>query len=248
MKTWVPKQYGVWAMLLTPVLAGGILAHFSLWHALLILAWVSAYLGFMAVRGWLRTHRRDYVLPVIVYCTVGVICAAVLLAWRPGLVWWAPILGLLSGSSLILITHGQERSVANDALLIGASCLMTVVAATAFPLTSLRWSVFLDAIAHPQAWLAALIFAGYFWGTIFYVKIMIRERGKRGWYLLSVAYHAVLVLPAFLVNPWIGAIFCVILLRAGAVPRLWPRAKPKYIGIGEIIITVAMTLAVCLTL
>jgi len=250
MKVWVPKQYGSWAMLIAPVLTGAILAHFSLWHGVLILGWICAYLDFMAIRGWLRTPKRrgDFVLPSVVYSVVCVVCAIVLLGWRPGLIWWAPLLGVLTGSSLILIMTGHERSVANDALLIGASCLMTVIAMTAGGLDWMGWDVFIHAVGVVPGWIAAAAYAGFFWGTILYIKTMIRERGKIGWYVASVVYHAVLVPLAFPVNPWIGAISCVIFLRAALVPRLFPRAKPKYLGFGEVAITVTLTVIVCLSL
>jgi len=236
-------------MLIAPVLTGGIVAGFGWPQAALMVAWLAAYLAFMAIRGWLGHNRQWYTVPALVYAGLSAACVVCLLVWRPALAWWALPLALLLGASLLLIRAGRERTVLNDALLIGASCLMIVVAVTSGRLSSsVGLGDFLDGVALGKAWLMAAIFAGYFWGTIFYVKTMIRERGKWGWYVASVAYHLALVAPAFLVNPWLGGMSVVILLRAALVPRAWPRAKPKQIGLGEVAVTVALVVTVCLTI
>lgn len=268
MRAWIPKQHGVWAMLVAPALCGGIVVGFTGWHALLILAWVLAYLCLMSVRGWLRDihhvlpppylvippkagspgHKPTrYRIPSLTYAAAGLVCVVALLLFHPGLLFWGIPLAVILGASLALISTGHERSVANDALLIASSCLISVVAFTLSGTRSLSLISFLASIAKPRAWLIASIFAGYLWGTIFYVKTMIRERGKPGWRIASVVYHALCVAPAFLVNPWVGAVSLLALLRAGSVPRLWPRAKPKAVGFGEVALTTILVLVVCLT-
>ncbi|MCL2784640.1 MAG: YwiC-like family protein [Propionibacteriaceae bacterium] len=236
-------------MMIAPVLAGGIIAGYQWFHAVLLGAWVIAYLGFMAVRGWLRPRGGlNYRVPTLTYGALAALCVGVLVVWRPAFWWWAIPLAVLLGTSLLLIVTGKERTVLNDGLLIGASALMTVIAATASRLSSMGWSAFIDTAAVPGAWLVAAVYAGYFWGTIFYVKTMIRERGKLRWYVISVVYHAFLVIPGFLVNLWIGLVSVLILIRAILVPRLWPRTKPKWIGFGEIAITIIVTIIVSCTL
>ncbi|MCL2470332.1 MAG: YwiC-like family protein [Propionibacteriaceae bacterium] len=247
-RNWIPRQHGVWAMMLAPGIAGGFLAGFRWQHAVLIVAWVSAYLAFMAIRGWLRPrHRRQFVVPALTYAGISLVSVIGLLVWRLALLWWAVPLAVLLGASLVLISTGRERTVINDALLIGSSCLMTVVGATCQGLHGMDPSSFLRIVGIPHAWLAAAVLAVYFWGTIFYVKTMIRERGKAGWYATSVVYHLVLVVAAFLLNGWIGAVSVIVAVRAILVPRLWPRAKPAFIGVGEIGISTVLTVALCLT-
>ena len=246
---WVPRQHGTWAMLIAPVLTGGILAGFRWPQVLLLVTWIAAYLAFMAIRGWLGPHRGRYTTPALVWTVLAAAGVAVLVAWRPAITWWALPLTVLFGTSLLLIRAGLERTVPNDAIMIGASCLMAAMAATSRGLSrAVGPSAFLNSVALPWAWLVAAIFAGYFWGTIPYVKTMIRERGKWGWYAASVIYHLALVVPAFLINPWLGGLSLVILLRAAAVPRLWPHAKPKWIGLGEVAVTVLLVIIVCLTI
>jgi len=171
--------------------------------------------------------------------------------WRIALVWWAVPLVVLFGISLIMIVAGRERSTINDVCMIGASCLMTAVSGTALNLgSSIRPAGFLAAISGPWVvWMATVILAGYFWGTIPYVKTMIRERGSTGWYIGSMVYHGILFgLSCMTRNPWLMAFMALIALRAALVPKLWPKAKPKFIGIGEVVGTIVIILVICLTL
>ena len=246
---WVPKQHGVWAMMIAPALTGGIVAGFAFYHVILLVAWVSAYLAFMAVRGWLRPRQRArYVRPLALWASLCLVALAGLLIWRPALVWWAIPLIVLLGASQVLIATGHERTVPNDALLIAASCLMATIATGGASLTDASWATFLHSISNPESWLVTAIFAAYFWGTIFYVKTMIRERGKLSWRIASVVYHLVWLVPAFLVNPWTGVFALLLAARAILVPLVWPRTKPVYIGLGEVGLTVVLILIICVTL
>jgi hypothetical protein len=245
LRTWIPKQYGAWAMMLAPIVTSCVIWGFGWQHAVFLVAWITAYLAYMAVRGWLTVRRsptraRVWVAPMLTYGASCAVAVGGLLVWQPGLTWWAIPLVALLGASVVLVVVGQERSVFNDAFLIGGSCLMVVVVGTSFRATGGGWNGFVEAAGLPSAWLVAAVFAGYFWGTIFYIKTMIRQRGKTGWYLASVVYHLVMVPLGFLVSPWVGALGCLIAARAIAVPKIWPRAKPPVIGAGEVGLTVVM--------
>jgi len=226
-------------MLLAPAITGGLLAGFGWQNWLLLLAWVTAYLAFVAVRGVIGgRHKPAYLTAAVVYGVVAVALIIVLLTWRWALAWWGIPLAVLLGGSMALIATGHERSAVNDACLIGASALMTAISATC-----------LQTVAWPTAWLVTAVMAGYFLGTIPYVKTMIRERGSTRWYIGSVAYHIVLVALACLtLNGWLIAFSVLIAARAGVVPKVWPRAKPKYIGIAEVIGTVIIMLIAWLTI
>ena len=237
-------------MLLAPVLTGGLLAGFKWQNALLMAAWVTAYLGFTAVRGAITGRQRKlHAIAAAVYCVCAAVAIAALLWWRIALLWWGIPLAVSLGASLCLIVKGRERSAVNDACLIGASALMTAVSGTCLRLApSPAWQSFVTAISTPVVWIATAVMSGYFLGTIPYVKTMIRERGNKAWYIGSVAYHCILVVLAILtLNAWLVAFAVLITLRAALVPKLWPRAKPKNIGIGEMTGTALIILIVCLT-
>ena len=249
MSFWLPKQYGAWAMLVAPVVTGAIIGGFGWGSVAVGCAWVVAYLAYMAVRGAMTGRRpRGFVTPSITYSILTACLVAGLLSWRPALLWWAIPLAVILGISLVLIATGHEHSAVNDAGLIGASTLMCAVTATAHLLSrGLTWHAFWPAVAWPTAWIATVVLAAYFWGTIPYVKTMIRERDKPGWYAGSVGYHVALIVPAFLVNRWVGGLALLVAARAVLVPKLFPRAKPKQIGVAEVVLTVLLVLLLTLT-
>jgi len=249
MSFWLPKQYGAWAMLVAPGITGVIIGGSGWGPVAIAVAWVVAYLAYMAVRGALTgRQRRPFVAPSAVFGALTVALIVGLLVWRPALVWWAIPLAILLGASLTMIVTGRERSAVNDAGLIGASALMCAVTATAHLLgPGFGWRAIWPAVAWPTAWIATAALAGYFWGTIPYVKTMIRERGKAGWYIASVVYHCAIIVPAFLVNWWLGGFAVLIAARAALVPKLFSRSKPKQIGVAEVVLTVLLVLLLTLT-
>jgi len=244
---WLPKQYGAWAMLLAPALTG-VLSAGGRWPGWVVLvAWTTAYLGYMAWHGMQGGRRRkSYRLPVIVYAAVAAGLTVGLLCWRPALLWWGLPLAVLLGGSLLITWRGRERSTVNDACLIGASSLMLAVTATCGRLPSgIGPTGFLTAVSQPAVWLATATMAAYCLGTIPYIKTMIRERGKPGWYAASVVYHLILVGLAILTaNPVLIAFSVLLVARAAVVPKVWPRAKPKIIGIGEMVATVSIIIII----
>jgi len=233
-------------MMLAPSLTATLISGGRWYHWVTVVAWVTAYLAYMALRGVTSRRPRGYVGPLVTYTLLCLAAVVTLLTWRPALVWWALPLALLLAISSLLIAAGRERSVANDAVMMALSCLMAVVIATLDRLgTGWSWAAYAGSTA---PWLLAAVFAAYFWGTITYVKCLIRERGKTSWYVASVVYHAALVVPGFLIHPAVGAVACLIVLRAAVVPRAWPKAKPKWIGLGEVAITVVVMLVTALTI
>ena len=97
-----------------------------------------------------------------------------------------------------------------------------------------------SAVAPRPVVLAAAVLLAYFWGTVLYVKTMIRERGRADVLAWSIGYHVVIAAAGSVVHPLLGAVGVLLAGRAGAVPRRWPRATPKAIGIGEIVATLVV--------
>jgi len=246
---WVPNHHGAWAMLAVPYLVGtfGFRTtastatatadpHPGLVLLLLGLTWFAGYFAFFATGLWFTSHfKAKYLPPVRAYALVTVLLGLTLLLLRPVLAWWAlPYAPLLAASLWCSYTR-RDRSLFNDSLTVLAACLMLPVAASIF-----------DASAH-LVWPAAAIVFAYFFGTVLYVKTMIRERNSRTYLRASIGYHCALVaLPAVfygLVSQWrasVGvtglalftAFFAGLAVRAVLVPRT--HATPKQVGFGEI--------------
>ena len=250
---WVPKQHGAWAMLLTPFAIGAserARANTAGWWLVsLLLCWVLGYFAFNAASLWLRStprRRPERQLPVLVYAGASAafgILTATVVGWS--LLWWIiPFLPLL-GATLWLVTHGKERSVASGGLTVAAASLMTLVARFPDP------TAFIDTLGAPTTeriiGLDTACF-GYFFGTILYVKTMIRERGSRAWLNASVAWHTACTAVAAAAVLWGGAgrrwplLFLVLTLRAWAMPMLAAKRpiKPVVVGTVEAAFTLAL--------
>ena len=250
---WVPQQHGAWAMLVVPPVVGAVLSGPTWRHGLLLVAWLVAYLAYYAVGLWLRSGRKGrYLPPVRAYGAAAVVVGGTLLVLTPGLLVWAPVYGVLLGVSLAASVRRADRSWLNDAVTVLAACLMTVVAAglgSSGPAGDARsvtaWATALrdGSAASHHVLLAAGVLLGYFWGTVLYVKTMIRERGRRDVLAWSIGYHVVGAAAGFVVHPLLGAVGVLLAARAAAVPRLWPRATPKAIGLGEVVATLAVAAA-----
>lgn len=246
---WVPNQHGAWAMLLGPYLAGVILrVRDQAWQPYLIPllgCWLLGYFAFHAASLWLKaapTRRERYRPAVLTYAAASAVTGGltVLLA-GPGLAGWAPLFLPLLLPALWLAWKRNERAVSGGALTVAAASLMTLVARFASPWEFLAaWP---GATAQRTVALALVLF-GYFFGTVLYVKTMIRERGRPEWLAASLGWHAALTVAALAwalfaggSGPWFWMLFFALtLVRSWAVPRL-ARSRPvtpKTVGLIEV--------------
>jgi len=234
-------------MLIVPFAVGALDAGPSWRHLPLLLAWLAGYVAFFATGLWLRARRKPrYRPPVRAYGALAVALGLVVVAIDPDLLRWAVVFLPLLTISLWCSWRRADRTLLNDGVTVLAACLMTVVVAgvgerSGRPgtpgLAGLAWLPGADQ-AHP--WVLAGLLLAYFAGTVLYVKTMIRDRGNRRRYALSVAYHAAVCVPAAAAGPWLGALFVVLAVRAAVVPRWWPGLTPAAIGVGEIAASVAL--------
>lgn len=84
---------------------------------------------------------------------------------------------------------------------------------------------------------------GYFLGTLFYVKTMIREKGEASYLRFGLGFHVLTLLAALWgslsagLSPLLPAFFALTTLRAALMPRLehWrgQRTTPKQVGLTE---------------
>ncbi len=207
---------------------------------LLIAFWWCGYLWFFAASGWLKAagnRRTRYHQAIVTYgVAAGMIGVGALWANGPGLLLWALIFVPLLGTAFWLAGHRKERA------LLGG--LVTVAAGTALPLVcaapnllSVKWTE-----VSAAAWCSLMCF-GYFFGTVLYVKTMIRERGERAWYIASVTYHAAWTIATCFTIPSAGwfwpAFFAATTIRAAVVPKVASLAA-KRVGIGELVFSLIL--------
>ena len=228
--------------MLTVPFAVGVLDAGPNWrHIPLLFAVLAGYLAFFAAGLWLRSRCKPrYWPPARAYGALTGVLGVVVVAIEPELLRWAVVFLPLLAISLWCSWRRADRTLLNDGVTVLAACLMTVVVAGTEgsggrpgtpALAGLEWWPGAD---QARSWMLAGLLFAYFAGTVLYVKSMIRDRGDRGRYTLSVAYHVAVCVPAAMVGPWLGALFAVLAVRAAVVPRRWPQLTPAMLGVGEI--------------
>ena len=233
-RTWLPNQHGAWAMLITPVIVGGLLGGITAWHAALLFAWLSAYcLNFFT--GLVVKSRKPnrYVKQLSVYALLALFLGVPVLVAFPQLLLLGIVAAPVFAANLLFIVRRHERAWLNDVLGI---VLATAVGFGAFVIGG-------QATDTGRAISGLAVVAGYFVGTVFYVKTNIRERGSRGWWLASIGFHAVFTVFMVWQRWWVlAAIGLLATVRAAIVPRLeW---TPKQVGLLEIVFTAGFGVAV----
>lgn len=250
---WIPKQHGAWAMLIVPLIIGLVLrarlAPLEIWLIPLVVAVFTGYFGFNVLSLQLKAaprRRAAYRVPNLVYgAATGLLAIAVLLLGGWPIVAWLPVALPLAALAIWLAAQRQDRAVASGfatvALAIGVGL------AIRFPTPA---ELFAD---WPAALPDALVFValfGYFFGTVWHVKALIRERGQRPARLRALGWHGAMVLLATLaaaagwLSVWWIAFFVVATARTWYLtrPELAGRFKPLQIGVLEIILSVFITI------
>ncbi|MGA4779182.1 YwiC-like family protein [Cellulosimicrobium sp. AB352] len=242
---WVPNQHGAWPMLLLPFVVGTVRgvqdAGFRPVTLALGALWLVGYLAYSAAGLWLKSRRRPrYRRPMLTYGAAATVLGTVVLLLDPALAAWAPAFVPFLALGLWASARRTERSVAAGGALTVAASLMTVVAYAACQPAGA------SALAVPAVvWLVAALLLAYLFGTVLYVKTMIRERGVRSYVVASVAYHAAVTLAAGVVavvhDPtwwWATAFLAAATARAAVLPGR--RLSPRAVGTGEIVATVLL--------
>lgn len=230
-RRFVPPQHGAWAMLLLPLLATVPVTGAGWLHLPLLGAWLAGYLLSYYAMQAIKTRRPDrFREQLLIYGAVTVPLAGVVVAARPEVLWFAPAYAGLLAVNLWYAWRRRERALGNDLALVAQSCLMVfVAAAVAGVAPAAVVDVFMAVLA-------------YLTGTVLYVKTMIRERGSVAYRRASVAFHLVALVVAAWVSLPLGAVFAVLLLRAWLLPGRGLR--PKQVGVGEIVLSVAVLAAI----
>ncbi|MGO1488586.1 MAG: YwiC-like family protein [Arachnia sp.] len=235
---WMPNQHGAWAMLVVPWLLGFAEVLHSegpvISSLLLLVTWLAAYFAFFAVSQWLKSRRKPRYLPAVrTYAVVTTLLGVGVLALEPEWIQWGIVIAPLLLVTLWLSWRRRDRSLSAGALTVAATSLVPMIMNSdgLWP-----WTV------APAVVGISLVCFGYFFGTVFYVKTIVRERGSQGWVIASVLVHLQCVwicpqLPEVLPRVALAAFFALMTLRAWLVPWLGPlrgrNVSARTVGIGE---------------
>lgn len=172
----LPKEHGSWAMLLAPLVLGWAIAPAWHWRSLIL---VVAALGFFLLRYPLavlvKTRKRAsedkayWWRWTAIYAGLTILSAAWLVL-EQGL-WWLAVLGFAGTGLLVfnlwLVARRQEMSLPGE--LAGIAGL-----ALGAPMAYYAASGWLDATA-ALLWLVNFL---YFGGTVFYIKLKVRQQPR----------------------------------------------------------------------
>lgn len=244
---WVPDQHGAWAMVILPSVIGLVWTAFSgefrLGHVALVTTWMLGYFAFFATSLWLKSRRKPrFFKSTATYLSVAGVFAVGLLLLEPQWWTWGLVFGPLTAIAFWMVLSRRERSVTSN--------FVTILAASLIPLVMGSRSLF-DLGGLPELAVVSAVCFGYFFGTVFYVKTLIRERGHLSWVVASVVWHLLWAMIAvFLPVPhnWLlVAFFAATGIRALLVPMLGPmrgrNVRARTIGIWEMITSVFLAAA-----
>ncbi|MFD4243796.1 YwiC-like family protein [Streptomyces sp. NPDC058525] len=213
MRKWIPDQHGAWAMLAVPFLAGTFLAPRPGWaHAVLFAAWLLGYAAVFHAQQWLRLRTRGlrsarrHARPAVVFGAAFAAAGVPLAVLHPWLVAAALLAAPFVAVNTYYARRGRERALVNGLAAVVPACGMLMVAAG------------LGGLGPAGSWEPAAACLLYFAGTVPYVKTMIRERNSRAYRVGSVAYHALALVAAACLSPWLALPFTAYLTRAATLP------------------------------
>lgn len=253
MRDWLADQSGAWVMALFPALAGlivgssqaGRIALDGIW---LFVCWTLCYcMEFTAAR-WLKSRgARRYLPPVIGYGAALALVGVPFVALHPAILVWAPVFALLAALEFAAAWLRRERTLWGNAVAVAAASLMAAVVYDYSAQTTPAWL--------PSATGLSLcaVFAVVEFGSVLFVKTMIRERGNRRYLAASWLWHIALPVCVAIWQPthgwpWLLAAAMALLVRALAMPLIarHRRIKPLVTGAVEAVANIMAFIGVLL--
>lgn len=246
-RRWIPDQPGAWVMATAPALAGlvagteyGRLTISACW---LMVCWILCYCVQFTTARWLKSRMsRRYRAPMLGYCALLAACGVPFVVTHPGVLAWAPAFAALAATSFVAAWKRRERSLWSNGAAVTASALM--------PMLTFSYGAGTFAVPWPSG--ASSSVAGvpglsgvgvallaYFvitqFGSVLFVKTMIRNRGDRAYLVASWIWHIAFAVWSLIgprlgldgwglasaqAGPWLVAVAMLLLARAIVLPLL----------------------------
>ncbi|MBW3078601.1 YwiC-like family protein [Bifidobacterium simiiventris] len=254
-RDWIPDQPGAWAMAILPTLAGMIVGGANTATVWLLIAWILCYCVQFTAARWLKSRfARRYLPPTVIYTVLLAAIGLPFVALHPTILWWAPLYIALAGLSFAAAWLRRERTLWGNAVAILAACTMAMVVGS---FGNHAADARIPALANGGL-PAAVVFLLAQFGSVLFVKTMIRERGNAGYLWASWIWHGVLLAAAF--GLWgllgFGRLFAMLtitcawlMMRAVAMPLVARRraVRPIAVGLVEMVSSLLVFAAVVMT-
>ncbi len=249
MRVWLPGQPGAMVMALSPAIAGILVAWmqsgFSWTPWWLLACWLLCYCVQFSAARWFKSHCvRRWMMQPLAYCISLCLVGLPFVALHPGILAWAPLFAILAAVSFYASWIRKERSLWSNAVAVMAACLM--------PILTFCYGVDSPHVPYFTAsgTTLFLMFLVVQFGSVLFVKTMIRERGRWQYVAASWIWH-IAVLSCWIVagNGYMVTLAAILLARAVALPMIAARGhavKPLVVGMTEFVTSVAaLMLSIC---
>ncbi|WP_333871287.1 YwiC-like family protein [Desulforamulus putei] len=187
----LPKEHGVWAMLVVPFVLGAASQGLNWLQVPLLLGWLLLYLTSYPLMMICRNYRNaaKYRKWLIIYGLMAAAFLIVPITRYPALLWLGAALFIILLVNLYYARMNRERELLNNFTAVAGLSLGAVaggyVGAGSWS-NDLLW-----------VWLFCVVF---FMGSVFFVKSMIRERTNPHFRRLSWGYHGAVVFFTFIIT------------------------------------------------
>ena len=217
-------------MALLPAIAGIIIGGANVTTLWLFAAWLLCYCVQFTAARWMKSHlARRYAQPVLIYTVLLALVGLPFVIIYPGILRWAPLYIVLAAASFAAAWLRRERSLWGNAVAIIAACIMPIIiisfagpqspcgtdaaqtSASCFAHARAEFDLFAYHLPTITTWwmplalpitgiIASVMFALEQFGSVLFVKTMIRERGNRTYQWASWLWHAALLGSALLTS------------------------------------------------
>ncbi|KAB7790881.1 YwiC-like protein [Bifidobacterium leontopitheci] len=210
------------------------------WWALA--CWALCYCVEFTGGRWLKSHlRRRFAWPVVGY-GVALAAVGVPFVWlHPKVLVWAPAFLMFAVADGMASWLRQERSLWADAVAVMAACLM--------PMVTFGYGVdpYVTPLVTLYGFAIVVSYAAVEFGSVLFVKTMIREHGRWAYVVASWLWHgAALAWWVRSGNMWLMALGIALLLRTIVLPLAFRVRRPKPIVAGATESVASLLAFVCI--
>ncbi|WP_239740035.1 MULTISPECIES: YwiC-like family protein [unclassified Mammaliicoccus] len=219
-----PNQHGVWSMIVLPIAFGIAATGFTYFHLLLYLGVLASYFMSDQIFFYLKKRKKiiGYIYTAGIFALIVVISFVPIVLHKPVTIWIFLLMVPLSLLNAYFAKKKNERAFTNDLIAVLIFCLFGVISA-----------LLNVSITDVQSWLPVFILSFlYFFGTILYVKTMIREKKSVKYKWSSWIYHLCIVVVGFFIHPLVMLMYIPSLIRS--VVLYGKKIKIMHVGLIEI--------------
>lgn len=219
-----PNQHGVWSMIVVPIAFGIAASGFTFLHILLYIGVLAAYFMSDQVFFYLKKRKKDigYIYTASIFALIVLISFIPIVLYRNDTFWIFLLMLPLSFINAYFAKKKNERAFTNDLIAVIIFCLFGIIS-----------TLLNTAISNIQTWLPVFIISFmYFFGTILYVKTMIREKKSTKYKWSSWIYHLCIVIVGFVISPLVMVMYIPSLIRS--IVLYAKKIKIMHVGLIEI--------------